>query len=320
MRLAAGLSVVAVALLVAGCGGEGVQPIEVEGNEYAFVMPDEAEGGVVRFNVSNTGKELHEYALGRLDAGKTLDDVKKALASEQEDPPEWFVDVGGVPLLSPGEELVLTRELQAGTYVLLCFIPSPRGVPHVELGMLKSFELTGDSGAALPEPDAVIVANDAGYEVPELSAGEQTIELRNADNREREFFLIALKPGTEIEDLRSLLRRGRQGSPSGPVLRGDADDPRRHLGLHRHRSGRGRRVHLERRVRRRAGRRHVHPRVAHCEAVRQRRAHRCAGDRRARGRPQAGSGGPRVRATPRRTPPLPPRFPSVPRRTASQRP
>ena len=117
------------------------------------------------------------------------------------------------PLLSPGEELGLTRELQAGTYVFLCFIPSPRGVPHVKLGMLKSFKLTGDSGAALPEPDAVIIANDAGYEIPELSAGEQTIELRNADNREREFFLIALPPGTQIEDLDRFFEAGAKGSP-----------------------------------------------------------------------------------------------------------
>jgi len=203
VRLAAGLSGLAVAFGVAGCGGEGdeAQPVDVQGDEYAFVMPDEAEGGVVRFNVSNTGEELHEYALGRLDEGKTLDDVKEALKSGDGDPPEWFVDVGGVPLLSPGEELGLTRELEAGTYVFLCFIPSPKGVPHVELGMLKSFRLTGDSGASLPEPDAVIVANDAGYDVPEIAAGEQTIELRNSDDREREFFLVALEPGTDIDDL-----------------------------------------------------------------------------------------------------------------------
>jgi uncharacterized cupredoxin-like copper-binding protein len=215
VRLAAGLSGLVVAIGLAGCGGEGdgAQSVDVQGDEYAFVMPDEAEGGVVRFNVSNTGEELHEYALGRLDEGKTLDDVKAALESGQEDPPEWFVDVGGVPLLSPGEELGLTRELEAGTYVFLCFIPSPQGVPHVELGMLKSFELTGDSGASLPDPDAVIVANDAGYDIPEIAAGEQTIELRNADDREREFFLVALKPGTDIDDLDQFFEQGEKGLP-----------------------------------------------------------------------------------------------------------
>ena len=86
MRLAAGLSALVVAFLLAGCGGEGdeeAQPVDVQGDEYAFVMPDEAEGGVVRFDISNTGEELHEYALGRLDEGKTLDDVKAALESER---------------------------------------------------------------------------------------------------------------------------------------------------------------------------------------------------------------------------------------------
>ena len=206
MRLAAGVSALAVAFPLAGCGGggdEGAQPVEVQGDEYVFVMPDEAEAGVVKFDISNVGDELHEYALGRLAPGKTLDDVKTALASGQEEPPDWFTDAGGVPLLSPGEELGLTRELEAGTYVFLCFIPSPNGVPHVELGMLKAFELKGDSGAELPEPDAVIVANDAGYEIPTLSSGQQTIELRNADDREREFFLVALEPGAELDEIYS---------------------------------------------------------------------------------------------------------------------
>ena len=217
MRLAAGLCAVAVALPLVGCGGEGdegARAIDVQGDEYAFVMPDEADAGVVKFNISNVGDELHEYALGRLAPGKTLDDVKAALASEQEDPPDWFTDAGGVPLLSPGEELGLTRELGAGTYVFLCFIPSPNGVPHVELGMLKAFELTGDSGAELPEPDAVIVANDAGYEIPPLSSGHQTIELRNADDGEREFFLVALEPGTELDDLDRFFEQGEgKGTP-----------------------------------------------------------------------------------------------------------
>lgn len=204
-----------VATVIAGCGGgSDIAAVDVQGDEYAFVMPDEAEAGVVTFNISNAGEELHEYALGRLATGKTLDDVKAALASGQEEPPEWFTDAGGVPLLSPGEELGLTRQLEAGTYVFLCFIPSPTGVPHVELGMLKSFELKGDSGAELPEPDAVIVANDAGYEIPTLNSGRQTIELRNGDDREREFFLVALEPGTELNDLDRFFEQGEgKGDP-----------------------------------------------------------------------------------------------------------
>jgi hypothetical protein len=208
-RLAGGLAATVVAVAIAGCGDDkDVNAVAVQGDEYAFVMPDEAEAGVVEFDVSNTGEELHEFALGRLAEGKTLEDVKAFLDSGQEGAPDWFTDVGGVPLLSPGEELSLTRELEAATYVFLCFIPSPKGVPHVALGMLKSFDLRGESDASLPGPDAVIVANDRGYEIPALSSGEQTIELRNADNREREFFLITLNPGKGLADLERFFEDG----------------------------------------------------------------------------------------------------------------
>jgi hypothetical protein len=219
MRLFAGLAAIGMAASFAGCGGgDGatVEPVDVRGDEYAFVMPDEAKAGVVKFDISNTGDELHEYALGRLDEGKTIADVEAFLESGEEDSPEWFTDVGGVPLLSPGEKLGLTRELEAGAYVFLCFIPSPEGVPHVALGMLKAFELSGDSDADLPEPDAVIVADNGGYDVPDLSAGEQTIELRNADDTEREFFLIALEPGKKLGDIDRFFEAG-EGTGKPPA-------------------------------------------------------------------------------------------------------
>lgn len=178
-------------------------------------MPDEAEGGVVSFRTSNVGKEVHEYALGRLDEGKTLADVKKALAEEQRDPPSWFKDVGGVPVLSPGEEITITRDLRPGTYVMLCFLPSPKGVPHVNLGMLKSFELVGDSGRELPEPDATIAAKNGTYDIPAIEAGRRTLELRNADTKEREFFLVSFKPGKTLADIEAWGEGGFKGPAPG---------------------------------------------------------------------------------------------------------
>lgn len=127
--------------------------------------------------------------------------MKALLESGQEEPPPWFRDVAGVPLLSPGEKLSTTRELEAGTYVFLCFIPSPQGVSHVNLGMLRPLVLSGDSGAELPEPNAVITASADGYAIPDLDGGPQTIELRNEDEKEREFFLVTLDAGKRLEDL-----------------------------------------------------------------------------------------------------------------------
>ena len=33
----------------------------------------------------------------------------------------------------------MTMNLEAGTYVLICFIPNPEGVPHIALGMAREF-------------------------------------------------------------------------------------------------------------------------------------------------------------------------------------
>ncbi len=215
MRLAAVFLTASLLLAFAGCGGgdDESNVLEVQGDEYAFVMPDEGQAGVVTFDISNTGEELHEYALGKLDEGRTLADVQDFLESGQEEPPDWFTDVGGVPLLTQGEELSLTRELDEGTYVFLCFIESPNGEPHVSLGMLKAFELTGDSGRELPEPDAVVSATPGAYEIPSIEAGRRTLELRNADDTEREFFLVALEPGIDLDDLDRFFEEGEQGEP-----------------------------------------------------------------------------------------------------------
>ena len=45
--------------------GSGANVVEVRGDEYAYVMPEHIEGGVVTLEFSNTGKELHEYSLDR---------------------------------------------------------------------------------------------------------------------------------------------------------------------------------------------------------------------------------------------------------------
>jgi uncharacterized cupredoxin-like copper-binding protein len=228
VRFVEPLTVVLLTLLLAlaACGGDegnggatsNAGVIEVKGAEYAFVMPEQVEGGVVSLEISNVGKELHEYALGRLEQGKTLADVKKVLAQGEGEPPSWFKDVAGVPLLSPGEEITITRELQPGTFVFLCFVPSPKGVPHYDLGMLKSFEVAGDSGRELPEADATITANKGGYDIPALDPGPQTVELRNADTKEREFFLVTLKPGKTLAYVDAWGEGGFKGPAPGTFL------------------------------------------------------------------------------------------------------
>ncbi len=203
MRRSAALLPLAVALAVAGCGGIDTAtpaPITVDGADYAYVMPDTIEGGVVAMRFRNVGKELHEFAFGRIDGDHTIDEAIEDLFASDGDVP-YLTDLGGPPLLSPGEEITITRKLEPGTYGLLCFVPNADGELHLRLGMKRQFQVVGDTEAALPSPDAVITATANGFEVPEIEAGTRTIELRNESGKDREWVLTAYAPGNTAKDV-----------------------------------------------------------------------------------------------------------------------
>jgi hypothetical protein len=192
-------------------GQREAAPVRVEGRDYAFVMPDRIEGGVVAMDFSNPGRELHEYSLSRLDPGKTLNDVNEVL-EKGEEPPGWVHDVGGVPVLTPGSRVRITRKLQPGNYLFLCFIPDPKGRAHHALGMKRLFEVAGDSGAKPPRTDGVIVAGEKAFRMPKIKAGRQTLELRNGASEPREFQLFGLRPGKSERDAQKFfapLEKGR---------------------------------------------------------------------------------------------------------------
>lgn len=220
---AVGLAAAALALVACGDddddgGSSNAAPaVRVVGAEYAFVMPDRVKGGMTKMNFVNSGKELHEYGLARLEPGKTLADLDKVLAGGGE-PPEWTDDIGGVPALTPGDRISITRRLRPGTYVFLCFIPGPKGKPHYELGMKKQFTVVGNSGAQAPKTEGVVVASDKKMQVPTVSAGRRTLELRNAAKEPREFNLLSIDPGKSRSDLGRWFNGGFKGEPPARIL------------------------------------------------------------------------------------------------------
>ena len=216
---------------LAGCGDdnssskparEPAAHVRVVGSEYAYAVAREIPGGVVAMEFVNTGDEVHEYAMGRVDSPHTVREfvdliLDPADEAEQEEP-EWAHDIGGVPALSPGERVTITRRLKPGTYGLLCFVPAPDGKTHLEHGMHAQFTVTGDRGGSLPTPDAVIEARDNGFAVPTLHAGRRTIELRNTAREEREFGLIRLNAGKSLRDAERYFKSGAQGDPPLALL------------------------------------------------------------------------------------------------------
>jgi hypothetical protein len=217
------------ALVVTGCTGDGdetgrpgtptLRPVEITATEYSFDVPAQVTGGVVSMRLSNTGGLPHEFAFGRIDEGKTEADVKAVIESGRE-PPKWFEDVAGVPGLSPGRSITVTRTLEPGTYVFMCFFPDPEGTPHAVLGMYEAFTISGDTAAAFPAPDAVITATDDGLEIPAMSADEQVVEFRNGGTKPHELVLIALEPRKTVRDVETWVDGGYPGEPPVTFLGG----------------------------------------------------------------------------------------------------
>ena len=218
------------ALLLTACssdGGGGTSPspspksttVEVGATEYSFDVPEEVAGGVVRMAFTNTGGLPHEFAFVRIEEGKTEADVKAVIDSGEE-PPEWADDIAGVPALSPGESITVTRTLEPGSYAFLCFVPDPEGTPHANLGMYEVFSIAGDTGLTVPEPDATITATDDGLQVPALSAGEQTVQFQNDGTKPHELVLAALAPGKGLRDIDGWIEGGYQGEPPVTFLGG----------------------------------------------------------------------------------------------------
>jgi hypothetical protein len=183
--------------------------VDVELSEYAFGMTGDITGGTVTFRAANKGKLPHEVAFGAIEGNRTMEDIEKALKGGR--PPKWFKDVAGIPVLSPGATTSMTRDLDEGQYVFLCFLPTREGQPHAFEGMVRLFEVEGSSGVEPPDTDLTITATDDGFDVPEVAAGTHTIELINDGTKPHEFAFYSYEPGKTMKDLNKWFGSGFKG-------------------------------------------------------------------------------------------------------------
>lgn len=116
----------------------------VTAKEYGFEFQGLKAGKNVVLFV-NAGKELHHFQMFPILAGKTLDDVKKALAVQGPPtgpPPIDFTKGAGSAVIEKSEGSSVTEiNLVPGRYAVMCFLNDRiGGPPHFMKGMLT--ELT----------------------------------------------------------------------------------------------------------------------------------------------------------------------------------
>src|SRR5215213_2288360 len=129
--------------------------VNVTAKDFGFEAPAKVPAGAIRFELANQGKEFHQAQLIRLEDGKTLQDLGKAMSTPGPTP-TWVKFVGGVNGIAPGGKANATATLAPGQYAYLCFIPSTDGVMHVTKGMIRPFEVTPATSPAAEAPAADI--------------------------------------------------------------------------------------------------------------------------------------------------------------------
>lgn len=173
--------------------------ITITARDYSFDAPDAVPAGPVAFTLRNEGQEEHHAQFVRLNDGVTLEQFGAAL---RQGPPAAFPLVtfrGGPSATKPGQssfEVIL--DLEPGTYMMLCFIESPDGVPHLAKGMVRPFVVS---------PPPTVVMRDFAFDTPEIHAGVQTLRVVNRGPQPHEMAIARVPDDVTPEQIAAALER-----------------------------------------------------------------------------------------------------------------
>jgi hypothetical protein len=200
--------------------------VTVEAFDFRFEAPATIPAGTVTFRLKNSGKEIHHLWIVQLTDGKTPADFMEATkvwGSDLKMPP-WAIDIGGPNSASARRTADGTVTLQPGTYMLVCWVPSPDGVLHVMRGMIRPLRVTA-SGATVaeePTPDVNLVLDDYSFVFSKpLTAGRRVIRIENRAEQSHEAVIAQLVKGRTMADAVRWMNAGQKG-PSPVVALGGA--------------------------------------------------------------------------------------------------
>lgn len=181
--------------------------------------------GPTQFNLVNEGMEPHHVQLLKLNDGMTMADVGEALATGD---PGALLGIGsfagGTGVVDPGSESTADAlvDLEEATYVMLCFIEGPGGLPHLAKGMVEAFDVGAAEGetAEMPEPDVSVNMLDFGYDTNELPS-EGIVELVNtSETQAHEMSLLKLADGKTGQDVAAFFGGELAGPPPFSAIGG----------------------------------------------------------------------------------------------------
>jgi len=199
--------------------------VDVTAYDYHFRSPTSVPAGTLTFRMKNAGSEVHHLWVVRLDRGRTPADFIKAMNAwgSALKMPDWATDVGGPNNVGAGQTANGTMTLEPGTYMLVCWVPSPDGRPHVMKGMVKPLTVTaeGPTTAAEPTADVTMTLDDYNFTLSgPLKAGTRTIRFENKATQPHEAVIARLLPEKTMLQAIVWMNSGQSGPAPVAMLGG----------------------------------------------------------------------------------------------------
>lgn len=225
----------AAIVILAGCSSQESAPESASGttdavttaipevsfhaHDFGYDGPDTIPSGVTAITLVNDGPSPHELILVRVDSGHTYAEI--AQVALKGDTPEWMSVVGGDGVIRVGQADTTISDLQPGIYALLCFIQDALDKPpHFMLGMARTLTVTAERNSEEPPiADATIKLVDYGFEMPDLKAGEHTLQIVNGGKEYHQIDLVRIPEGKTMKDV---IAAEAPGSPQvGEIIGGN---------------------------------------------------------------------------------------------------
>ncbi len=177
-------------------------------HEYAFNVPQEIEAGLVRIKFEDHGEEPHHLQFARLNEGVTYEQFVETLQTSEPEAMALITFPGGAGTIDPGGNTAVLIDLEAGNYVVICFVFSPDGTPHFVKGMTAPV-IVVETVLQEVEPDyqATVTLYNFSFQLPsDIKAGKQVWRVLNEGDQLHEINLIKLADDKHIADVQEWLK------------------------------------------------------------------------------------------------------------------
>lgn len=187
----ANASLTASAPAASTSAGGGGSRVDVIARDYSFEAPATVSTGIVTVVMQNEGAEPHHTQLVRLNENVTVEAFGGALMQGPEAAFPLVSFTGGPGVADPGGTSQATMNLTAGQYMMLCFVETAQGVPHLALGMIRPFQVAPPpSPAQTPQADTTVLMRDFSFDSPTITRGERTLRVVNEGPQIHEMAVI----------------------------------------------------------------------------------------------------------------------------------